>query len=74
MMICSGQNWRIGKILTKLKESWDGPVKNSDVPHKVFLDSDVVISALLSDHGASGWLIRDANIQKWVSNLSQKRN
>ncbi len=41
-------------------------------PHKVFLDSDVVISALLSDHGASGWLIRDANIQKWVSNLSQK--
>lgn len=41
-------------------------------PHKIFLDSDVVISALLSHQGAAHLLIYKTNVQKWISNFSQK--
>ncbi|TSC86082.1 MAG: Uncharacterized protein G01um101416_732 [Microgenomates group bacterium Gr01-1014_16] len=40
---------------------------------KVFVDSDVVISSLISDTGASAQLLKTNNeIKKIISNLSQK--
>lgn len=41
-------------------------------PRTVFLDSDVVISSLLSRRGAAHLLIRQTDVQKWISNLSRK--
>jgi len=43
------------------------------MPLKIFVDSDVVISSLLSSTGAASFLIHQTeNIKLFVSNLSQK--
>lgn len=41
-------------------------------PFRVFVDSDVIISSLISQKGAAHLLINGADIQKSVSNMSQK--
>lgn len=40
--------------------------------YKIFLDSDVVVSALISDKVASSWIIRQPDLQLVVSNYSVK--
>lgn len=39
---------------------------------KVFVDSDVVISALLSNKGASYFLLRQTNVSFYISSISKK--
>lgn len=39
---------------------------------KVFVDSDVVISSLISSQGAAYLLLNKANIERFISNVSQK--
>lgn len=39
---------------------------------KVFIDSDVIISSLISQKGAAHLLINEVDIQKSISNTSQK--
>lgn len=41
-------------------------------PRKIFLDSDAVISALLSRRGAAYLVIHKTSVKKWISNFSQK--
>lgn len=40
--------------------------------YKVFLDSDVVVSALISGKGASSWVVGQSDLQLVVSNYSVK--
>ena len=40
--------------------------------YKVFLDSDVVISALISNKGASSWIVSQSDLRLVISNYSVK--
>lgn len=39
---------------------------------KVFIDSDVIISSLISDKGAAYFIIHETNLQLFISNKSQE--